>query len=50
MLVTWKDGAHPRTLKSETEVKTAEGKDELTIKDSGAVVNIPLLTWPGGHR
>ncbi len=28
----------------------AEAKGELTIKDSGAVVDIPLLTWPGGHR
>ncbi len=50
LLVTWKDGPHPRILKSVPEVRDAEAKGELTIKDSGAVVNIPLLTWPGGHR
>ncbi len=50
MLVTWRDGAHPRILRSAAELKDAEAKGELTIKDAGAVVNIPLLTWPGGHR
>ncbi len=50
MLVTWKDGARPRILKSVAELKDAESREELAIKDSGAVVNIPLLTWPGGHR
>ena len=50
MLVTWKDAARPRTLKSVAELKDAESRGELAIKDSGAVVNIPLLTWPGGHR
>jgi hypothetical protein len=50
MLVTWKDGSHPRILKAIAEVKDAEAKSELAIKDSGVVVNIPLLTWPGGHR
>ena len=50
MLVTWNGRARPRTLRSLGEVKEAEARGELTIKDSGAVVNIPLLTWPGGHR
>jgi len=50
MLVTWKEGAHPRILRSVAELKPAEATGELAIKDSGAVVNIPLLTWPGGHR
>lgn len=50
MLVTWKAGTDPRILRSLTELQAAEAKGELTIKDSGIVVNIPLLTWPGGHR
>ena len=50
MLVTWKEGTHPRILRSVADVKDAESKGELTIKDTGVVVNIPLLTWPGGHR
>ncbi len=50
LLVMWNDGTRPRILKSVAEVRDAEARGELTIKDSGAVVNIPLLTWPGGHR
>ncbi len=50
MLVMWKDGARPRILKSVVDLKDGEARGELVIKDSGAVVNIPLLTWPGGHR
>ncbi len=50
VLVTWKDGTRPRLLRSVAELKDAEARGLLTIKDSGAVVNIPLLTWPGGHR
>jgi len=50
MLVTWNGGARPRILRAIGEVKAAEARGELTIKDSGAVVNIPLLSWPGGHR
>ncbi len=50
MLVTWKEVARSRILKSVAELKEAESKGWLTIKDSSAVVNIPLLTWPGGHR
>jgi hypothetical protein len=50
MLVTWNDRVRPRVLKSIAAVKDAEAAGELTIKDSGVVVNIPLLTWPGGHR
>jgi hypothetical protein len=50
MLATWKAGTHPRILRSAAELKRADGKGELTVKDTGVVVNIPLLTWPGGHR
>jgi hypothetical protein len=49
-LVTWKNGASPRVLKSAPEVKAAESKGEVTITRPGVVVNMPLLTWPGGHR
>ncbi len=50
ILVTWAAGTHPRILRSVTELRDAERRGEVTVKDSGAVVNIPLLTWPGGHR
>jgi hypothetical protein len=50
MLVTWKTGPDPRILKSVAELNGAEAKGEVTIKDSGVVVTIPLLSWQGGHR
>ncbi len=49
-LVTWRNGAPPRVLKSAAEVKQAEAKGEVTITRPGVVVNMPMLTWPGGHR
>ncbi len=48
--VTWRDGAPARVLKSADEVKAAEATGELAVERSGAVVNMPLLTWPGGQR
>lgn len=49
-LVTWKDERLARELKSAAEVKEAEAKGEVTIEQPGVVVNMPLLTWPGGRR
>ena len=49
-LVTWKEGAAARVLRSVGDVRDAERKGELAIERSGAVVNMPMLTWPGGHR
>ena len=39
-----------RVLKSAAEVKDAEAKGELTIERPRVVVNMPMLTWPGGQR
>lgn len=49
-LVTWKDPTKGRLLRSAEEVRTAEAAGELAIERPGAVVNMPLLTWPGGQR
>lgn len=49
-LVTWKDTSKARLLRSAEDVKAAETAGEITIERPGAVVNMPLLTWPGGHR
>jgi len=49
-LVTWKSGSSARVLKSAAEVKEAEAKGEVTITRPGVVVNMPMLTWQGGHR
>jgi hypothetical protein len=49
-LVTWKSENGARVLKSAAEVKEAAARGEITIEQPGVVVNMPLLTWPGGHR
>jgi len=49
-LVAWKEEGKARELKSAAEVKAAEAAGELETKRPGVVVNMPLLTWPGGRR
>lgn len=49
-LVTWKNEQRARVLKSAREVKAAEQADEVVIERPGVVVNMPLVTWPGGRR
>ena len=49
-LVTWKNEQAARVLKSAREVKAAEQAGEVVIERPGVVVNMPLVTWPGGRR
>lgn len=49
-LVTWMDERAARELKSAAEVRAAASKGEVTISRSGAVINMPFITWPRGHR
>ncbi len=49
-LVSWKEGATAKELKSVEEIKGAEAKGGITISSSGAVVNMPMVKWPGGQR
>lgn len=50
ILVAWEGGARPRLLDSVEEIQTASRKGEVTLKRPGVVVNMPMLTWPGGRR
>ena len=50
IFVTWKNEATARTLRSAAEVEEALQKAEIDIERPGVVVNMPLLTWPGGRR
>lgn len=50
LLVTWKDEKAARLQKSAAEVKEALKKGEVAVEDSGIVVNMPFLAWPGGRR
>lgn len=49
-LVSWKENVPPRELRSMEELENAAAKNELVIQPGGAVVNMPILTWPGGQR
>jgi hypothetical protein len=49
-LVKWKNEGSARKLTSAAEVKSASDRGEITIERPGVVVNMPLLTWPGGRR
>ncbi|MGI8547627.1 MAG: DUF7482 domain-containing protein [Gemmatimonadaceae bacterium] len=49
-VIAWKPGVSARELRSAAEVLTAEQKGELTITKPGVVINMPLITWPGGRR
>ncbi len=50
VLVTWSEGSSPRVLKSASEVRRAIAGGEAKSTEPGIVVNMPFLTWPGGHR
>jgi hypothetical protein len=49
-IVTWKNENAARELRSADETKEAANRAEVTIEKPGVVVNMPLLTWPGGRR
>jgi hypothetical protein len=49
-LLTWKNESAARELRSAAEVRKAIDAGELTVEQPGVVVNMPLLTWPGGNR
>ncbi len=50
MRVTWSAEDDARVLTSAQEVLDAEAAGEVDIQDTGIVVNMPLLKWPGGQR
>ena len=50
VLVTWNDAASARILKSAGEVQGALQGGALRMEEPGVVVNMPMLTWPGGQR
>ncbi len=49
-LVTWSSTARPKDLRSANEIRAASDRKELATERSGVVVNMPMLTWPGGKR
>ena len=49
-LVTWKEERTAKELKIAALVKAAERRKEVTISRPGVVINMPFVTWRGGHR
>lgn len=49
-LVTWTSPDEARVLDSADGVLSAIEAGELTLERPGVIVNMPLLTWPGGER
>lgn len=49
-LVTWADPDAAVVLRSARAVQAALERGDLTEERPGVVVNMPLLTWPGGER
>ena len=49
-LLAWKNEGAARELRSAAEVKKAIDAGDLVVEQPGGVVNMPLLTWPGGYR
>ncbi|MBI2850563.1 MAG: hypothetical protein HYX80_05910 [Chloroflexi bacterium] len=49
-VTSWKEGAPTRELRSVEEIKESESKGELILQPRGAVVNMPMLTWPEEQR
>lgn len=49
-LVNWQPQVKAKLLGSAEDVKAAAARGEVTVRPSGIVVNMPMLTWPGGSR
>lgn len=49
-LVTWNNPQAAREFKTAAEVREARAKGEIAVEQPGVVINMPMLTWPGGHR
>lgn len=49
-LVSWKQPERARELRSAGEVKQALTQGEIEIRQPGVVINMPMITWPDGHR
>lgn len=48
--VTWTDESVVRELTSEEEILAAQESDELTIEETGVVVNCPFIQWKDGKH
>jgi hypothetical protein len=47
-LVRWNEGGQPTELRSEQDILTASNAGQLTITETGVIVNHPAVQWEGG--
>lgn len=50
ILAAWQPGSTPRLLTTAEEVEKARQNNDIDTTEPGIVVNMPITTWPGGHR
>jgi hypothetical protein len=50
VLLMWKNEEAACELRSAAEVQEALSKGEVAVGRPGVIVNMPMLTWPGGRR
>ena len=50
VLVTWVDEGKAEVFTGDEQIRAGEAAGRVTLKDTGVVVNMPFLTWPGGER
>lgn len=50
VFVTWKEERRTRVLRSAEEIRQVVQQGAVEFVTPGIVVNMPILTWPGGQR
>jgi hypothetical protein len=48
--VTWQEGKTSTLLTSEADILKGVDSGDLTLEQSGVVVNMPFMSWDGGKR
>jgi len=50
IFVTWQEGKTSALLTSEADILKGVDSGDLTLEQSGVVVNMPFMSWDGGKR
>ena len=48
-VVTWPHESEARVPGSVDQIEEAQALGEITMEQPGAVVNMPIVQWPGGQ-
>lgn len=50
VFVTWKDPSKAKEMKSAADIQTLATNGDVSLEESGVVVNMPFIVWKGGKR